>query len=285
MPEHDEKISERDFFCFIHIPKCGGQTFDAVLQRNLGPAYLRLPHELYEGFIPAFNLKLYIEESSSRLAIGGHRISLDQPDLDESQTIIRSISFIRNPIDRIRSEFFYIKNLPGNVSQNKLIRQLSYPDYLQHLMTHPDDLEHIRSYQTRHLFGKRLASIDTVTELINAQKLFLFPLDRFEDACIYLENAFPTVFRDASFVERNVNKKQPQSDENYLEQELQEKLTQDNELYHLAQTQMNDLLAPFTPQEWAIAKRNFQRRCWLRQRFYAPVQRLTHKLNRITSSW
>lgn len=60
----------RYFFFFIHIPKCGGTSFDSILIRNLRNQFLFLPHQLYEGPIDSFNLKLYINENNNRMGIG-----------------------------------------------------------------------------------------------------------------------------------------------------------------------------------------------------------------------
>ncbi|NJM99225.1 MAG: hypothetical protein HC800_20660 [Phormidesmis sp. RL_2_1] len=144
------------------------------MHRNLKQGYQRFPHHLYEGPVPAFNLKLYIEESSSRLGIGGHRLSLDLPFADVEACDLTAISFVRNPIERLRSEFFYLKQLPGNVGQNPLIRQFTYPDYLQHLLQNPSDLAPLAQYQTKHLFGKLPHSHDTLHKLVASQKYFYF---------------------------------------------------------------------------------------------------------------
>lgn len=102
---------KRIFFCFIHIPKCGGLTFDDILVRNLGDSYLRLRSQLYEGPIAAHKIGTFIRESDTRRGIGGHRVTLDFPDLEEAT--IQAISFVRDPLERVRSEFFYVKQLPG----------------------------------------------------------------------------------------------------------------------------------------------------------------------------
>ncbi len=273
------------FLCFIHIPKCGGMTFDEILKRNLGNQYLRVPHGLYEGPIPRFNLKLYIEESNTRLAIGGHRICLDLP-FDELKSVdLKAICFVREPLARLRSEFFYIKQLPGNVGQNKLIRQLEYPQYLEYLLQNPTACKKISHYQIQHLFGKLPIDFDLLTDLIDSHQLLLFPLEQFSQACLYLEKALPNHFINASYVKRNINQKITDNKYQDLETKLRSQLIPDNRLYTLAEHQFKTLIdQTFSPSELKQAQSNFARGCQLHKYFYEPAQRLTYKLYRLASS-
>lgn len=272
----------KKFFCFIHIPKCGGLTFDDILVRNLGHSYLRLPHQLYEGPIAAHNIGLFAQESEARLGIGGHRISLDLPDIEGITT--QAISFVRDPLSRLRSEFFYIQKLPGEIGQKKVMRNMNYPDYLNYYLTHPKQLEKLGGYQTDHLFGNIPYSDDYLAKVLKTNKLLLFPLERFDDACLYLEKVFPNYFRDASFVERNVNMYEENKQYEELEQALRAQLAKDNALYSLAVRQLDTNMADqFDADELLKAKKSFRRRCYKRKYAYHPLQRLTSKLDRATA--
>lgn len=276
----------RSFFCFIHIPKCGGLSFDDILRRNLRQGYQRFPHHLYEGPIPAFNLKLYIEESISRVGMGSHRLSLDLPFADVEACDLKAISFVRNPIERIRSEFFYLKQLPGNVGQNPLIRQFTYPDYLQHLLKNPSDLAPLAQSQINYLFGKLSYSNDTLKKLVDSKQVLLFPLERFDHACLYLEKTFPNYFTDASFAKQNVNPKQPSQESASLESAVSAQLTMDNNLVAIAHQQTDRLISEaFSPKELSLAQQQFDRRCRKRRLLYEPVQKLTRKLYQKTALW
>ena len=276
----------RLFFCFIHIPKCGASSFDEILSRNFKSQYLKLPHQLYEVPISAFNLNLYIQEDENRLGIGGHRISLDIPfsNIYKYQPI--AISFIRDPIKRIRSEFFYVKKLPGNVGQKPAIWKYSYSDYLRYLIKDISSFNEIDSYQTNYLIGKSKFNFTNIEKLTEAQKLLLFPLEQFDDACLYLEKKFPDYFSDMSFVKRNLNPTLLSEEEQSLETELSARLVQDIQLCSLANQEFSHLLnSQFTPKELAKARQEFKYRCWRRRCFYDPIQRLTGKVHRLTASW
>lgn len=274
----------RLFFCFVHIPKCGGLTFDDILARNLGHGYLRLSSQLYEGAVATRNLALFIAESADRVGIGGHRVSLGLPDVEDVD--LKAISFVRDPIERIRSEFFYVRQLPGEVGQNHVIRSLDYPSYLEYFLTHSEALEKIGSYQTRRLFGNMAYSEEYLTEVVLQKKLLLFPLKRFDDACVYLEKVFPDYFKDASFVKKNVNSCQDNARYTELEETLRSKLMKDNALYSLANRQFEtNLIAEFSEDTLMRVRRTFRRRCWMRKYTYHPLQYFTSKLYRVAAKW
>ncbi|NJO46154.1 MAG: sulfotransferase family 2 domain-containing protein [Oscillatoriales cyanobacterium RM2_1_1] len=277
----------RIFFCFIHIPKCGGVTFNEILKRNFRNSYLRLPHELYEGSLPRFNLQLYISESIERKGIGGHRMSLDLPFIELNNVDLKAICFVRNPIDRIRSEFFYIKKLPGKISQNTLIHNHNcYPSYLKHLLENPEDRKVTENYQTRYLFGELPTNFIFLEKLISSGQLLLFPLEQFDLACLFLERCFPDDFKDTSYVKRNVNKIEKYSNYQALEEELESKLVKDKKLYEIARQQFDNLISEgFSDWQLRKAKNNFERRCLIRRYCYSPAQRLTRKLHYLTNLW
>ena len=277
----------RSFFCFIHIPKCGGLSFDDIFSRNLGDRYQRFPHHLYEGPISSFNLKLYIQETSDRVGAGGHRFSLDLPFGEIEKCDIKAICFVRDPIARIRSEFFYLKTLPGSVGQNPLIRELDYADYLKILLQDQQKRENISQYQTSHLWGNLRLSDDFLNKMMATQKVLLFPLERFDDACLYLEATFPIYFSDTSFVKTNINEKRKKSDmESELELELSPLLLADKKLIDLARQQTSHLISEvFGARELAQARQKFENRCQNRSTLREPIKRLARKIYRVAASW
>lgn len=179
-----------------------------------------------------------------------------------------------------------MKNLPGNVGQKTSRWEMSYADYLKHLISDESVFKKIDSYQTRYLLGNLDFNFKTINNLVDSQKLLLFPLREFDDACIYLENKFPAYFSDTFFVKRNINPTHLSEKEEELEAELSSKLVQDVRLLLLAEKQFSGLInIQFTPQELAKARKEFRYRCWQRRLFYEPIQRLTGTVHRLTSSW
>lgn len=277
---------EKLFFCFIHIPKCGGTTFHDILKRNLGDSYQNIYHGLYEGSIPSYNLKLYIEESSIRTGIGGHRLSLDLPFFDCKKVDIKAISFIREPIERIRSEYFYVKSLSGNIGQNSNVRNYDYSEYLQYLIDNQSARDKIGKYQLKFLFGKLQPSFKRIEKLVASKNLFLFPLDKFDLACLLLEKEFPGLLKDASFFKQNVRYNHQKQSLNDLEKKLNKLIIDDKKLYNIADKQLNNLISSYyTPKELKKAKIYFHHRCLKRKYIYSPFQEFSRKIYRLSSSW
>jgi len=283
IPFSDVK-QKRVFFTFIHIPKCGGTTFHDILNRNLGHAYRNIYHGLYEDPISNYNLRLYIEESDIRLGIGGHRLSLDLPFFDCPNIDIKAISFVREPIERIRSEYFYVKLLPGNISQNEKIHQYDYSKYLEYLIKDEEARNKIGKYQLDFLFGKLQPSFNYIEKLIENNRFFLLPLDKFSQACLLLEKKFPDLIKDASFIKKNVRKEKKNKSFENLENQLRQLIINDYKLYKIANKQLSQLMTSYyNPQELEQAEKDFNRRCLRRKYIHSPIQEFFRKLYRLSS--
>lgn len=276
----------RLFFCFIHIPKCGGMTFHSILQRNLGDSYLQTNQGLREGPLLTQDIKSYIEEKGQRFGIGGHRIRLDLPFFDCPNVEIKAISFIRSPIERIRSHYFYVNALKSNFGKDTVIRNLSYQEYLNYLVEHPEEATKIGEYQLSYLFGKQKPSFSYLERLISNQHLLLFPLDQFDKACLFLEKKFPDTIKDASYTKRNFRKNDKESSTKNIENKLAKICIQDSKLYQVANEQISLLLSSiYSERELQQAEKDFKYRCLQRQYIYSPIQEFCRKVYRVSSSW
>lgn len=124
------KPSER--IIFLHLPKCGGSTFHAILNRIYGKAasfhikVVDIPPDKYQevaarskNSLERFEAHLTIDQFKSlplaereklkllkgHMYFGLHRFFPDKSDY---------ITFLRDPIERIISYYFYVKRRPNH---------------------------------------------------------------------------------------------------------------------------------------------------------------------------
>lgn len=279
------------FFAFAHIPKTAGTSFSEILRRNFNNAYLEITHGLYEGNVQKRNIKLYIEEDASRRAIGGHRISLDLPFNEIEHVKVISISFIRNPIHRIRSEYFYLKSLKRKVKNRNIQNSETYEMFLNNILEDTSELQQVGQYQFSFLTRQsQISSLNNIQEIIDQNRLYLFPVDQFLISNIVLERDFPSDFKDCSYVLLNKGKKGIISNEQIrLEEKLRSKILtlpgNDFELWDMANSFLKRKMNDIPQKEFSKAIRSIKRRNMLREYIITPPQKIINRINTFISGF
>lgn len=97
-----DKASSEDFLLFHHIPKTAGTALSAALRRYYGP-------EHYQWFHGPSGALDAIYEGTELQAVGGH-FDLNHRLLDMIQTPMMLITIFREPVERIISSYYYLKN-------------------------------------------------------------------------------------------------------------------------------------------------------------------------------
>lgn len=259
----------RRFFCFAHIPKTAGTTFNSIMERNFGDDYLRVPHDFYEeGPLKSQFISAFIERFPNRRALGGHRVSLDL-EFDMPGADLRAIAFVREPLDRLVSEYFYLRriSLTGEATE---LQQDTFEKFVEAAAAKANSW--FQNAQCQFVQTK----LPELAELVEAQKVFLFTMDTFENACICLENFFPSDFLDCSYVEKNVNggkaKAKPRPS---LTGAVAKLVGLDQQLYELAQLSQSRLFEEIgDPAHWNELKADFRRRCVFRRLIIGPSESL-----------
>lgn len=249
-----------EFLCFPHIPKCGGSTFHEILKRNLGDGYTYVPHGLGEGLLDRARIEDFLTNLPTRSGIGGHRVPADVP-YDFPGRDVRCVCFVRDPMARLRSQYFFTRGLPARPAT----LPATYRALLEQILEAPDSYKMGADAQARWI---RLADQE-VERRVRTEALFLFPVERFAEACAALELALPSVFRDASFSVRNTrpNPTTPAPEEEALEGEVRRRcMVRDARLYAAAHECLDRHIASHRAAD-AFGKqlRSLHRRCAIRR--------------------
>jgi hypothetical protein len=132
-----------------------------------------------------------------------HKLSFDLPFASEHAQVF-AICFVRDPVDRFVSRYFFHRNFEevNCIAQRMTFRQFAEAE-LVHNYVHPQTNSQIYFLNG----GIDNTEMGPIHAALTSGRAYLFPIERFDDACICLERLHPTVFSDLSYVRTNVSKK------------------------------------------------------------------------------
>lgn len=200
-----------------------------------------------------------------------HKLSLDLP-YKHPTADIRVICFVRDPVERFISRYFFHRHFEEVqcLAQHVSFREFAESELVRQ-ETHPATNSQIYFLSS----GRSFEDLDFIQSTLTTGLVMLFPVERFDEACICLETSYPQAFSDLSYVLANVSKKdQPVTAE---ERELiRPYLAKDNSLIELAHRELDRQLQESfgSPLEQQTAMADFRDRCSRRfDNFYPPRPR------------
>ena len=250
-------------FIFIHVPKTAGSMFRNIVNQNFGKE-AKEDSTLYSEMT-------YSMEQIDRLFylypfrfFLGHTFCLKSSLLAQNGQI-NLIAFVRNPVEKALSAYYYLRNREMTNSDHP-VKQKTFVEMVEYVseMKYFDSFD-LDSSQLDWLVGQKDAEISQVEAAISSKRLFLFPTDKFDLACVMLERLFPEDFKDCSYQTRiNVSSK----DKEIKEAELRAAETlpwieKDKRLHNLALGNLDTLSAESFLSENQLNKEleGFRERC------------------------
>lgn len=274
--------SRRVYF-HVHIPKCGGSTFLEVLQQNFGWGFHRDDGLLTDYQYSSEQVDKILRAHQWLRCYSSHKLSLELPYCFPGIDLY-SIAFIRDPVDRFISHYFFHRHYSAVYVPEA--KKLDLSDYIEFALTEGNQPMYIGG-QTRFLSGspdeKGLTHIE---KLLIKGNTMLFPLSRFDEACLFLEKSYPDDFRDCSYVIRNISTKD-QSISVEHRQKIADYGGSDTTLLDMSNRFLDNKLALYYDKESLIQEKNeFYRRCQRRrnvERIKGPAKSFARKLYKIIS--
>lgn len=246
---------ERSVFIHVHIPKCGGTTFIDILGRNL---VFDKDRTWDSRFYNRQQVKNIIRRFNSIQAFSSHNFSLDIP-FDISEVDLYSIVFVRDPVRRFVSHYFFQRNRKKYYSEKAW--EMDLDEYITYALDGNRETFYARG-QMYYLLGSVDDPYEEIEAYLNSGRLLLFPVERFDEACIVLETLFPEHFQDCAYVKRNISIKD-QRITRHSRKRIENYATHDRGLHKMAHAFLDRKIEEEIPSRRAMtAKRtDFFRRC------------------------
>lgn len=257
----------RAVWLHVHVPKAGGSTLRQLMNRNFGDGYYN-SNSLLET-------KQYTREDVSEIVrchpwvkcMSDHKLSLDLP-WDHPDSLVHAICFVRDPVERFISRYFFHRNFEevNCIAQRLSFREFADAELVQEYV-HPQTNSQIYFLNG----GVGFEDLTVIQAAIATGRAWLFPIERFDEACICLERKYPTTFSDLSYVRANVSKR-----DLTIESEDREfaahYLKRDYPVYELAQQQLDQALDDlfYSDDDRQSALADFQDRCSRRFHNFHP---------------
>ena len=248
----------REILIHAHLPKCGGSTLNLILRNNFGRRFRGIYDLPIKKRFSSAEVRALIEKEPAISCFASHSFSLDLP-FSDSGFALRAIAFVRNPVQRFLSHYFYHRNHTRLVPQ---ARDLRLEDYISYALRDGNKPTYIDG-QTLLLSGSAdAAGLERIQRLLADKQLLLFPLEHFDRVCILLEKMFPDALRDCSYMRVRVSRKD-QVPASRMIDAIRSFARHDNELWQMAHQHLGRLLPLHFGSVAAVEERvqAFQRRC------------------------
>jgi hypothetical protein len=195
----------------------------------------------------------------------GHVFRL-QPALAAQGGMLNLIAFIRDPLEKARSAYYYLAEREMTRADH-LVKRLGFVQMVEHVIANNiEDSFVLDSSQLDWLVGQVNAEVESVADAVRAGRLALFPTESFDLACVLLERLFQQDFVDCSYpAKHNVSRKTASNDPD-AELAAARRLpwiARDSELHQYARRNIasmsQDLIGPTAAVEAAVEE--FRQRC------------------------
>ena len=195
----------RDLLVHVHIPKCGGTSFNTILTHLYGKDCALDYGLLWSYQYDRKQFQEIVRLYPALKAVASHRFSLDLP-WGEPGLALHPISFVRDPVDRIASWYFYTR---FHKTLGTRSRDMSLRDYCADLISRDDDdAKMLLNGQLRFLTGEATeASLERIRTHLRDRTAWIFPVERFDEACLLLERQLPGLLPDTAYIKKNVSKR------------------------------------------------------------------------------
>ncbi len=205
--------TKRSVWLHVHVPKAGGSTLRQLFNRNFDKGYY--------NSVSLLETKQYSRNDVSEIirchpwvtCMSDHKLSLDLPYRHDDANVF-AISFVRDPISRFTSRYFFHRHFE---EVNCLAQRMSFRDFarteLEEGFADPQTNSQIYFLNG----GKSNSDLTIIQHALETGNAHLFPIERFDEACVCMEQLFPEAFPDMSYVSVNVSKRDQQVSDDDLD--------------------------------------------------------------------
>ena len=276
-------MSKRNIYLHAQLARAGGGTIIPMLSRNM-PGMLdscMLPAP--ERHFPCQQIADVIRYHPDRRWFSSHLFSLDMP-FDWPDANVLCLTLIREPSARIVS--CYDSMMEEFDCTFPEVDDISLEEFVERFVINQEESAAttlITSYLTEHpryLVGPDAGDpLTRIREVLEQEKLLIFPVDELEKAFVVLERWFPDDFPDASFAwSTNYARRRTKNVPDSIRERIREALPDECEMHAISHEFLREKISELFRGENDLnaALSNYRKRC--RQRQHA--QRLHHRIRK-----
>jgi len=257
-PKDEKKIVETNYnpICLhFHIFKNAGTTIDWILQKNFKKHYFALDDTKKPSRILQWDyvIEFLKKQKSYPKAFSSHQIRFPLPQNSELEFL--PIVFLRNPIDRAFSIYYFKKNQTDDSIGSTSARSMTLPDFIEWNLSKEKYLP-MKNFQVFFLSRQDNSSEINLDDLVIAKNRLkdckiIGVVERLDESLVVAEEGLRPYFEkiDLSYIKQNVSPERFGNFEERLEKgrsdignKLMEELIQKNKIDSLLHEFANEEL-------------------------------------------
>ncbi|TKJ40777.1 hypothetical protein CEE37_07370 [candidate division LCP-89 bacterium B3_LCP] len=244
MPAFSANDDHENRLIFLHIMKTAGTTLERILKRQYGDlGAIRFYPKKLEDNLREFNELSSAEQNKVNVIMGHFRFGLHR----ELTGDYKYITLMRNPVDRIMSEYYYILTHPEHELHEPMTSQYkNIADFVRSGMYHLLDNTHTKYLSGMDDLGYGEYSSEAV-EIAreNLQKHFSFVgiTEEFDESLIFLKRMYN--WSTPYYIRENVTNNRPKTESLTPEERavIEEYARMDIELYEHIRSEFEERLS------------------------------------------
>ncbi|NOX62625.1 MAG: sulfotransferase family protein [Chloroflexi bacterium] len=170
-------MNERTIFIHVHIPKNGGTTFNRVLDRVYGRAFVKVYSHVPGEFFSSDKIADLVLSHPHMRCLASHSIRAPLPALEGVR--FQPVTFLRDPVRRLVSLYYHERKITTRAGREHC-SQLPFDEYFVERITHDNALE---NWQTFHIAG--CVDLEKAKALLD-EYFFVGLLERYDASLLLL---------------------------------------------------------------------------------------------------
>lgn len=274
MNDYQKLDNDDTRFLFLHVPKTAGTMMSTILSNNFGKIFYQ-DNLVYADISYEPQQTETIFELMPHRCFSSHALRATSLPLESKYPFI-SISMVRDPRQLAVSCYFDMRNRVAG--EQHLIKSTRLGELIR--LWRESDFERrdlaCSVPQLRWLYPGVANGLEKMEKDIERNRLLLFPVHRFDDAMVCLEQLFPKQFHDCSYSKKeNASFRDHELSEEDLEAVSQLPwLSEDYKLLEAANRFLDRQLEDIFPSDtqYKAAKDDFMNRCKMKKMKSDPAK-------------